>query len=88
MSISRQINGRHMTGGRAPQGGTLSLRVVIILIVALLALIGAQADALTDNSARVVPAAVETQSAPPAIWTRTEPASCVEPISKALRCDP
>ena len=69
-----------MTGGRAPRGGTLSLRVVIILIVALLALIGAQADALTDSSARVVPAAVETQSAPPAIWTRTEPASCVEPI--------
>src|SRR5215472_10624451 len=74
-----------MTGPRSPWGGILPLRVVFILIVALLALVGAKADALTDSSARVVPAgygeaAVETQSAPPAIWTRTEPASCVEPI--------
>jgi formylglycine-generating enzyme required for sulfatase activity len=63
----------------------LSLRVVVVFIVALFALVGAQADTRTAGSARDVPAryqeaAVETQSAPPAVLTRTEPASCLELI--------
>jgi hypothetical protein len=63
----------------------LSLRVVLVLAVASFALIGARADTMTGGSGRLVPvgyreAAVESQSAPPGVWTRTEPASCVEPI--------
>jgi len=63
----------------------LSLKVVIVSIVALFALVGAQADTMTGVSARVVPveyreAAVEAPSAPPGVWMRVEPASCIEPI--------
>jgi hypothetical protein len=63
----------------------LSLRVVVVLMVALLALAGAQADTVTDGSTRVIfvrdrEAVVDTPSASQAVLTRTEPASCVEPI--------
>lgn len=67
--------------GRGPSGGRLSLKVVIVSIVALFALVGAQADTMTSSSARVLEAAAETPFAPPAVWARTDPATCIEPIA-------